>query len=112
MKKISELNIREPEYKYYQALALQKRGDSSKAKILAKEIEIAGNEFLSMDRDVDFFSKFGEDQSQRDRQSKGNYLLALADIINGNQTDARIYFEKAIELNPSMLWVKIHLKSL
>jgi tetratricopeptide (TPR) repeat protein len=112
LKKVSDLYIREPHYKYYKALVYQKIGNNKQAKILAKEIETKGNELLSSVGEVDFFSKFGEGQSEKARQSEGNYLLGLANLIHGNDTDARKQFETAIQLNPSALWVKIHLENI
>lgn len=53
----------------------------------------------------DFFSKFGEGQSDKVRQSDGNYLLGLANLIQGNRKDTREHLENAIQLNPSALCV-------
>jgi tetratricopeptide (TPR) repeat protein len=112
MKKVSDMNIRAPQYKYYQALACQKSGNSKQANLLAKEIETAGNELLSSAGGVDFFSKFGEGRSENARQSEGNYFLGLANILQGNFRDARQCLEKAIQLDPGALWAKIHLENI
>lgn len=106
-KKIAALTIRDPKYQFYQALVYQQSGNKDQAAELAKEVEEKGNELLSGTASIDFFSKFGEGQSARVRQSEGNYLLALANFIQGNTSDAKQYLETAHQLNPDDLWVKL-----
>ena len=109
LRKVRELEIKEPKYKFYQALAYKKSGNKKYVELITREIEEKGNKRLSNADEEDFFSKFGEGQSENVRQSEGNYLLGLSNLIRGNKEDAREYLEKPNQLNPNDLWVKINL---
>ena len=92
--------------------ALKKLGNKKEALGLAAEIESRGNSALTVTAEIDFFSKFGEAQSESVRHAEGNYLLALAHMIRGEEMQARERLESAIQLNPNHLWIKLHLNEL
>ncbi len=110
-KKVTDLDIKKPEYTFYRALAFQKSDNKKQAELLAKEMEEKGNELLSSAGEVDFFSKFGEEQSAKIRQGQGNYLLGLTELIKGNKKEAKHYFESSLQLNPNNVWAKTNLEN-
>jgi hypothetical protein len=74
-KKVAGLKIRDPEFLYYKALALQYLEEDGAADALAEEIGKAGEEKISRSGGVDFFSKFGEGQSGKARESGGHWCI-------------------------------------
>ncbi len=108
-KAIEEMEVHSPDYKYYKALALKQAGKKEEAGKLAEEIEQSGKALLTEAADVDFFSKFGENQSPKVRKSNGDYLIGLADLLKGNKDFARQQFESAVELHPANLWGRLFL---
>jgi len=110
--KVTSLDINEAEYKFYQSLAYQKLGNKSHAYILADEIQEESKELLNKRDKIDFFSKFGEGQSDNEREAKALYLQALSDLIREKRDEANENLRKVIELNPSNLWARINLREI
>lgn len=111
-RKISGLKITSSEFNYYKAMALIKSGNTKEAEKLTKEIIRSGQELISKAGEVDFFSKFGEEQSNIIRKSNGYYLLGLAELIGGKEKKAVEFFDTAFQLNPNHLWAKHYLNEL
>ncbi len=109
--KVAAMEIDNPEYKFYQSMSYQKLGNRSHAFILAEEIQEDARNLLSEKNDVDFFSKFGEEQSDNIHRSNAHYFQALSHLIRGNQDDALENLKLASQLNPSNLWAGVHLRN-
>jgi tetratricopeptide (TPR) repeat protein len=106
------VQIRNPEYKYYKALALIKIGKKKEANNLLDELNQSGKERIEGKTDVDFFSKFGEGESGQFIKADGYYLRALASLGKNEVTSARKYLGEAKKLNPNHLWAGEILKNL
>ncbi len=107
--KINKTEVRSPEFEFYKALALQKTGKTEVVKKLEKEIEQRGKQLITEAGEDDFFSKFGDKELPNLRQSNGNYLLGLANLLKGNDERAYNQFESAVQINPGHLWSHIFL---
>ncbi|MBA7692194.1 hypothetical protein ES703_100756 [subsurface metagenome] len=55
---------------------------------------------------MDFFAKFGERQSAMRRKANAHYLIGLGYLGKENKSEARVQFQKAMELNINHLWAK------
>lgn len=110
--KIAAMELRSPENMYYQALANQALGYKVAAVTLGEKIEREGVALAFEEAEVDFFSKFGEGESLKERQSKGYHLLGLYQMILGDEKKATEYLDKACTLDPNNLWAKVHLKNM
>ncbi|MBX2816361.1 MAG: DUF5107 domain-containing protein [Saprospiraceae bacterium] len=108
---IIHYQTRDPMLKYYQALALKRLGKDGQALALSKEIEQSAERLLQ-DEELDFFSIFGEHQSQSFRDAKGLHFQALSHLLHGKSAMAAELLQKSISLNPGDLWASMHLKSL
>ena len=104
------MEIRDPRYQYYQALALQQLGRDTEVNALARSIRTAADELLQVEANVDFFSKFGEGQSEQARQADGYYLQALSLLLTGEEAAAAKDLKKAALLDPSHLWARLQLR--
>ncbi len=100
------------ESQYFQALALKILGREEKAKEVFERILRRGEERLKAAADIDYFAKFGERESERDRQAQGHYLVGLGHLGLGRKAEARAQFEKVLELSPAHLGANSRLASL
>ena len=92
----------------YQALAFRKLGREDKT----HKIRDGLINFATADVGMDFFAKFGERQSRKFRMANNHYLLGLAYLGKGSQTQAKAEFEKALQLNVNHLWAAIELSQI
>jgi tetratricopeptide (TPR) repeat protein len=100
----------EDRYLYYKAMAMEKSGDSSSAKVLFASLISTGEEQLKRDgADVDFFAKFGDDLSDSERVSNAYHLMGLGHLGAGEKSKAEDAFKKALEANVNQLWSRIYL---
>ena len=105
-----EVDLDEP--MYYQALALLKSGDQEKALGLFARLIDEGRRILLRENEDDFFAKFGEKQSQDQKNAHAHYLVGLG-LLGQNQTEAaRKEFQKVVELDICHIWAKIQLDEL
>jgi len=110
--KAAVVKTQSPEYRYYTALSMQKlKKKDESIKILDRLME-TGKEMSAGEMDVDFFSKFGEGQSEKHVRADGNYLMGLASLGKSRKSDAKKYFIEAKSLNPNHLWASEMLKGL
>jgi len=109
-REVAGMEVRDPRYQYYQALALQQLGRETEAAALARSIRTAAEELLQAEARVDFFSKFGEGQSEQARQAEGDYLQALFLLLTGEKAAAREDLKKAARLDPGHLWARLQLR--
>jgi len=89
--------------RYYQALALQKLGNTGRANELCRDLVADGERRTGEGRAIDFFASFGEQQSQRNRLAEGHYLAGLGHLGLGEREEARTAFTKALEASPDHL---------
>ncbi len=109
-REVAEMEVRDPRYQYYQALALQQLGRETEVNALARSIRTAADDLLQVEANVDFFSKFGEGQSEQARQADGYYLQALSLLLTGEEAAAAKDLKKAALLDPSHLWARLQLR--
>jgi len=84
---------------YYQGLAFRKLGREDEALQIFDGLIKYAKEKLESSPAMDYFAKFGERQSELVRKADAHYLLGLGYLGNGDQADAKVEFEKALELN-------------
>ena len=101
-----------PEYSYFTAMALQKLGKKKESEQKLDELFKTGEKLSTGEIDVDFFSKFGEGQSEKFIKADGNYMMGLANLGMGKSTAAKKYLAEAKSLNPNHLWAREMLKGL
>jgi Tfp pilus assembly protein PilF len=55
---------------------------------------------------VDFFAKFGEQETRQTRRAAGHYVLGLGLMGKGQIDQARNQFEQAINFNAGHTWAR------
>ncbi|MCK5464595.1 MAG: hypothetical protein KAI95_16315, partial [Bacteroidales bacterium] len=103
---------RDPGNLYYKALAYQKIKQTKAAEPLLDEIIRIGEQRVESSGEVDFFAKFGDDQTDNQRKASGYYLLGLAYMGKAEISTAKEYFEKSASLDVSQLWARVYLEEL
>ena len=96
---------------YWRALALKKIGRDDEAKKIFDDLISLGQRRLTP-KAMDFFAKFGEQQTNDDKLSAAHYLIGLGQVGNGQTEAAKAEFAKAAELNINHLWAKVQLSLL
>lgn len=94
------------EMSYYLGLAFRKLGQEEKANHIFLKLIDFGKQRLQTASSMDFFAKFGERQSAMYRRAQAHYLLGLGNLGRGDKEEARVQFEKSLELNINHLWAK------
>jgi tetratricopeptide (TPR) repeat protein len=97
---------------YYQALALGKLGQPQQAAALFQRLVKSGQSALAQGQKVDFFAKFGEQQTQRARIAQAHYVAGLGHVGLNDRPQARAEFSKALESGPDHLGAKTELGKL
>ena len=97
---------------YYRALSLKKLGDNDKAADIFQQLITFGNNSLDLGSSTDFFSKFGERQSQRARVASAHYIVGLGCLGLGETQKAKDEFNRALRVKPDHLGAKIALEGL
>jgi tetratricopeptide (TPR) repeat protein len=93
--------------RYYQAFSLRKLGKQEDAEQIFRDLIESGKEALGRTSSkIDFFAKFGEQQSQRSRLSDAHYLAGLGYLGLNEKDKARQEFNKALEAGPDHLGAK------
>jgi tetratricopeptide (TPR) repeat protein len=92
---------------YYQALSLQKLGESDRAAALFKSLIRSGDGELKEKKTVDFFAKFGDQLSENARKAQAHYLRGLGLSGLGDSAKAKTEFAEALKLSPAHLGAKI-----
>jgi Tfp pilus assembly protein PilF len=72
----------------------------------------SGNDSLDRGSSTDFFSKFGERQSQRNRVASAHYIVGLGLLELGDTQKAKDQFNEALKAKPDHLGAKIALEEL
>jgi tetratricopeptide (TPR) repeat protein len=101
-----------PETRFYQGLSYGKLGQKKEANKIFDELINSAKEKLSQKAEIDFFAKFGEQQTEDARKADAHYALGLGYLGKGQRNKARDEFEQAVNLNVSHLWAKAQLDKL
>jgi tetratricopeptide (TPR) repeat protein len=92
---------------YYQALSLQKLGKKEDVEGMFQDLVESGKEALGRtSSQIDFFAKFGEQQSQRSRLANAHYMAGLGYLGLNEKDKARQEFKQALEASPDHLGAK------
>jgi len=100
------------ESRFYQALSLRASGQKEKADKMLEELVASGTRRLSGGGTVDFFAKFGEQQTRQGQRASAHYELGLGLLGQGRTEEAKNQFEQAINFNAGYTWARYHLSSL
>lgn len=103
---------KDPGNLYYKAMAYQKLKQQKAAEPLLDELISIGEERVESSGEVDFFAKFGDDQTDMQRKANAYYLLGLAYMGKSETSLAKEYFEKSASLDVSQLWARVYLDEL
>jgi tetratricopeptide (TPR) repeat protein len=98
--------------RYYQALSLQKLGQNDQAQEIFQELIDSGNQSLEGAPEVDFFAKFGAQQSQRLQVANAYYIAGLGYLGLNQKEDAEKKFTAALQISPDHLGAKTVLAGL
>ena len=99
------------EARFYQGLALRKLGENTKANKIFENLVAAGTRSLSGEGSLDFFAKFGEQETRQTRRATAHYELGLGLLGQGKLDEARNQFEQAINFNAGHTWAQYYLQS-
>jgi tetratricopeptide (TPR) repeat protein len=100
---------------YYRALAIQKLGENEKAAAMFSELIKTGEKTLQEEKDIDFFTSFGESTeggAQRDRLAHAHYIAGLGYLGLGEKEKAIQQLTQALEARPDHLGAKTVLAGL
>jgi len=99
--------------RYYQALSLRKLGSSENVEEIFQDLVKSGKEALERtSSQIDFFAKFGEQQSQRSRLADAHYMAGLGYLGLNEKDNARREFNQALDAGPDHLGAKTMLAQL
>jgi len=99
--------------RYYQALSLRKLGKNEAAEEIFRDLIESGKEALERtSSQIDFFAKFGEQQSQRSRLAYAHYMAGLGYLGLNEKDKARQEFNQALEASPDNLGAKTMLNQI
>lgn len=90
----------------FNALAMNEIGKSAESKELMQKLSAELDSQLAGRVSVDAYSKFGEDGSRDERIANLNYLKGLLECTNGNESSGKALLQKAIDMNPNLIWAK------
>lgn len=90
----------------FNALAMNEIGKSTESKELMQKLSAELDSQLAGRVSVDAYSKFGEDGSRDERIANLNYLKGLLECTNGNESSGKALLQKAIDMNPNLIWAK------
>ncbi len=101
-----------PETRFYQGLSFRRLGQKDAANKIFEELIESGKTKLSQKIEVDFFAKFGEQQTPEVQEASAHYILGLGCLGKGKRSEARSEFEKTVALDVSHVWAKAFLAEL
>lgn len=90
----------------FNALAMNEIGKSVESKDLMQKLSADLDSQLAGRVSVDAYSKFGEDGSRDERIAYLNYLKGLLECTKGNESSGKSLLQKAIDMNPNLIWAK------
>jgi tetratricopeptide (TPR) repeat protein len=96
---------------FYRALALEELGRYEEAQEIFDGLVALGKRRLES-QELDFFAKFGEQQTPDDMKADAYYLLGLGYIGKEMNEDAARELEAAVRLNSNHVWAAAMLDQL
>jgi len=102
----------QPDAKYYRGLALDALGEADQSEGLFKQLISEGSSRLANTTEVDFFAKFGEQQSEQESKALGYYEVGLGHLGRGHTGEAKSALEASNKLNVSNVWAVYQLGQL
>jgi tetratricopeptide (TPR) repeat protein len=100
------------EARYYQLLSLRKLGRTEESDEILEALIASGARGLAGDGQVDFFAKFGEQETRQTRRADAHYVLGLGLVRQGQVDEAKNQFEQAINYNAGHTWARHQLSEL
>jgi tetratricopeptide (TPR) repeat protein len=97
---------------YYRAMSLKKLGENDQADAIFQRLVKSGNEAAERRSGDDFFSKFGERQSQRSRLAMAHYIAGLGYLGLGDKEKAKQEFTEALKVKSDHLGAKMSLEGI
>jgi tetratricopeptide (TPR) repeat protein len=96
---------------FYQAMSLKRLGKTEKSTEIFKRLITAGNNSLKNMDQVDFFEKFGQQQSQRSSLGNTHFIIGLGYLGLDKHAEAEAEFRKALDNCPDHHYSKIFLEN-
>jgi tetratricopeptide (TPR) repeat protein len=90
----------------YQALALAKLGRKAEADAVFNKLIASAKTSLNGTEKADFFAKFGEGQTARQRTAQAHFVSGLGYLGLGETNNARAELKRALETRPDHLGAK------
>ena len=100
---------RQPDAKYYLALAQLKLNQAEKARAIFDELIESGTRQVNGEDNIDFSVIFKRKQDPQIQLSQAHYLIALGQLGKGDLQAAKEQLQKALKLNPNHLWAQFRL---
>jgi tetratricopeptide (TPR) repeat protein len=110
-KESSQQKIRGPrgEARFYQALSLRQLGREEDAAKIFDGLVDSGRKRISDEKtEVDFFAKFGTQQTKQAQQASAHFTLGLGLLGKEKTKQAKEHFDKAVQLNAAHTWAKYY----
>ena len=102
-----------PDTLVYQALALERLGDTDRARQrLEAVVDVAAARLAGAGDEIDFFATFGRRTSKATLRARALSLLGFAQTALGLTEEARVSLGRAVELDASQLWARHYLAAL
>jgi tetratricopeptide (TPR) repeat protein len=95
-----------PEARFYQAQSLVQLDRADEARVIFQSLIETGQQRLDQQESVDFFAKFGGQETGRTRMATGHYLVGLGSLGQQDLDGARDHFREAVRLNRSHVWAR------
>ena len=97
---------------FYQALSLQRLGRAHEAQEIFAKLADTGQRRLAKDESVDFFAKFGEQETRRTSRATAHYVAGLGFLGQEKLREAEEQFQQAVKQNRSNVWAQYELSVL
>ena len=110
-KMASAVRVKKTEYRYWQALALDKLGRSEEARAIFEAIEKQGRDGV-VQSVFNFYGAEGTTgQTVETVNTKSYYLMGLGQLGQGRKAEALESFGKSLECRPNNLWADYMMKT-
>ena len=97
------------EARFYEGLALRELRQAEKANAIFDDLIATAEKSLSEEGVVDFFAKFGEQESAQTQRAENHYELGLGLLGQGEIEKAKVQFEQALTFNVGHTWARYQL---
>jgi len=105
----ADINDAWAEARFFQAQAFAKLGEQDKAARIYDALIAFGERILQQPPEVDYFAKFGEQETEPARKARGYYILGLGRLGRGETDAAAEALENSVQLDVSNVWAKYQL---